>query len=260
MRIVIIMSEASLWKPKYVDGVIRKLPDNYQIVGAVLTNFKPKKTSFIKHLRRYFTMLGVYAFVLMAFREIYHAFLDYIDRFIQLPHPHSIAAVCRRYNIPHIQSKNVNSDETLEWVATHNADILLSSGNQIFAKKLLKIPRLASINRHTSLLPSYGGIYPIFWCLLNDEKEVGVTVHTMTEKIDEGINLAQQSFLIESDDTFFSLFEKCFELSEDVTIAAIKKVANNDITTISSQYEKSYYSYPSKDDIKRFTAKGKRML
>ena len=30
------------------------------------------------------------------------------------------------------------------------------------------------INRHTSLLPGYGGIYPVFWQMLNDEEYGGV--------------------------------------------------------------------------------------
>ena len=62
------------------------------------------------------------------------------------------------------------------------------------------------INRHTSLLPSYKGIYPIFWCMLNDEKFVGVTVHTMTSKIDEGTILTQQKIPKKKQNTFCGMF------------------------------------------------------
>lgn len=260
MRIVLVMSEASLWKPDFIMNLIEKMPASWKIVAAVLTSFRPNNVSTIKHLKRYALMLGFRTFIYMALRETYHSIADIIDRVVTLPAPHSIAGVCRRNGIPVLYTKNVNSPETIRWLKKFEPDILLSSGNQIFGKNLLRIPKLASLNRHTSLLPAYGGIYPIFWCMLNNEDKVGISIHIMTPKFDEGIVLAQRSLLIRPADTFFSLFEKCFEFGVDAVIEAILKVEKRDFTPVISGEKKSYYSYPTLKDVLKFRKMGKRMI
>lgn len=260
MRIIFVMSEASLWKPVFTQSLLEKLPSTHTVLGAVLTSFKPNKISKIKHIKRYFIMLGLKVFFLMALRGIYHSIKDRIDSIILLKRPHSITGVCRRFNIPVIFSQNVNDKETITWIKQLNPDVILSSGNQIFGKQLLSVPNKGCINRHTSLLPSYGGIYPIFWCLLNDEQEVGVSVHTMEVKIDKGQIIAQKSMYIKPNDTFFSLFEECFKMSVDVVLEAIEKIDSGDWNPIVNDRAPSYYSYPTWKDVREFRRKGKRML
>ena len=51
---------------------------------------------------------------------------------------------------------------------------------------ILTKPALGCINFHFGLLPKYKGADPIFWQLKNREVMGGITIHTMTEKIDEG--------------------------------------------------------------------------
>lgn len=260
MNIVLVMSEASLWKPGLVEGIIQRIPETHQITGTVLTTFRPRKVSRFKHLAQYFIMLGPGVFFIMAMREIYHAMADVVDRFIPLPKCHSIQGVCRRYNIPTFKTDNVNKPDAIKWIKQFDPDILLSSGNQIFGKKLISVPRAACLNRHTSLLPAYKGIYPIFWCMLNDEENVGVSIHTMTRKIDQGIVVSQKHLKIKERDTFFSLFERCFDLSVDAVIEAIQKIDNNDMQPVISENPESYYSYPTWRDVREFRRKGKRMM
>ena len=204
-------------------------------------------------------MLGLRTFIVIAICEIYHAIADMIDRTVTLPKPHSIAGVCRHNKIPTLFSKNVNSRSTIHWIKKLEPDVLLSSGNQIFSKDLLCVPKIACLNRHTSLLPAYGGIYPIFWCMLNNEEKVGVSVHTMTPIIDAGIVLAQRSVPINPEDTFFSLYRRCFQLSPDIAIEAIQKAERGDFQPVVSGLRKSYYSYPSWHDIRQFRKMGKKI-
>ena len=114
MNIVLVMSEASLWKPQFVEGIIKTLSGAQQVVGMVLTSFRPRKSSKWNHIRRYFIMLGFRVFFLMAVREIFHTIGDIIDRHIRLSKYHSIEGVCRRYDIPVFKSRNVNNKNTIE--------------------------------------------------------------------------------------------------------------------------------------------------
>lgn len=260
MRIVLVMSEASLWKPRFVQQLIERLADRHSIVGTVLTSFRPPRVSKLKHLRRYATMLGLYAFCMMAIQECYHNLANLLGRFTPLKKAHSIRAVCLRYQIPVMMSRSVNGRDTVMWIRRLQPDIILSSGNQIFKRSLLEVPTKACLNRHTSLLPAYAGIYPIFWCILNEEEEVGVSVHTMVEEIDKGQVVAQQSLRVKPEDTFFSLFSRCFALSVDVVMQAIDRIDSGDWKPIVNGRSPSYYSYPTRNDVRQFRRKGKRML
>lgn len=260
MRIVLVMSEASLWKPGFVEDIVAGLPAEHRVVGAVLTRFRPRGVGHKKHIRRYLDMLGPRLFFTMAVREAWHDLLDRVDRRVRLPGPHSIAGVCRRRGIPIIEAMDVNDPAVVQRVRALEPDILVSSGNQIFKRDLLKSAKVACINRHTSLLPAYKGIYPLFWCLLNEEKEVGVSLHVMTPKIDEGGVIGQIAVPIDPKDTFFSLFERCFAASGPLVVETVGKLAAGTAAPIVNGRSASYYSYPSAEDVHRFRQAGKRMI
>lgn len=78
---------------------------------------------------------------------------------------------------------------------------LQATGYQLFAvvdygaflpKKLLAIPKHGTLNMHPSLLPRLRGPSPIRSAILNDEKEVGVSVMLVDEKMDHGPIVAQR--------------------------------------------------------------------
>ena len=64
--------------------------------------------------------------------------------------------------------------------------ILVVAYGKFLPNEVLNLPRLGCVNLHASLLPKYRGPAPIQWALLNNEKEVGVTSHFMSEAMDAG--------------------------------------------------------------------------
>ncbi len=56
----------------------------------------------------------------------------------------------------------------------------------ILSKECLSIPKEGFINAHMGLLPQYPGRLPIRSALEKGESVVGVTLHRVTEKVDEG--------------------------------------------------------------------------
>jgi methionyl-tRNA formyltransferase len=65
--------------------------------------------------------------------------------------------------------------------------------------ELLALPRLGSINVHPTILPRYRGPNPLFWMLMNGEKEAGMTIHRMDAEFDTGPILAQATMPIDPD-------------------------------------------------------------
>lgn len=62
--------------------------------------------------------------------------------------------------------------------------------------KLLTIPEYGTLNMHPSLLPRLRGPSPIRSAILNDEKEVGVSVMLVDEKMDHGPIVAQRKVVV----------------------------------------------------------------
>src|SRR3989344_8753370 len=68
---------------------------------------------------------------------------------------------------------------------------LVYAYGEIIPKKLLELPKYGFLNVHPSLLPKYRGTSPIAGPLINDEKQTGVTIIKMDEKVDHGPIIAQ---------------------------------------------------------------------
>ncbi len=102
----------------------------------------------------------------------------------------------------------------------------LSILSEDFCKKWSK----KIINLHPALLPKYGGkgMYGNFVhqaVLNNNETESGATVHWVTEEIDKGAIILQDSCPVSPDDTAESLAQKVHKIEHRILIEAIRKLA-----------------------------------
>ncbi len=260
MKVVMIMSETSLWKPVFVNDLISQLPQDHSIDGIVITSFKPEKFSFAEYLRRYYNILGFRSMMIVGAWETMNKLLNAIDRKFNRPNLRSIEGVARKFRIPVFHTPDINTEDTIEWISQFEPDILFNSNHQIYGARLLALPKKYCVNRHSSILPGYRGVYPVFWYLLHDAGEVGVTVHTMEKKLDAGKIIVQKRVPIEEHDTMFSLYEKCFKLAVGMVIEAFDKIGSGNWEPVVSSAKPSYYSFPSKEVGKEFRKKGKRIF
>ncbi len=90
-----------------------------------------------------------------------------------------------------------------------NADLFITASyGQIIKQNILDIPKFATINVHTSLLPKYRGSAPVQYAILNGEKITGVTIMKTELGLDTGDIYLQKQIEILDDDTTTSMFEK----------------------------------------------------
>jgi len=104
----------------------------------------------------------------------------------------------RYEDIPHLKDPN--------W----RPDVALS----IFYSRIIRqdfIDRCGRIlNLHNSPLPRYRGVSPINWALKNGESHHGVTIHEITEGIDDGPILNQVIFIIDPErDEVIDVYKRC---------------------------------------------------
>jgi len=69
---------------------------------------------------------------------------------------------------------------------------LVASYGKIIPKEIFDIPARKTLNIHPSLLPKYRGASPIQSQILNDEKEIGVTIMQIDEEMDHGPIVVQK--------------------------------------------------------------------
>ena len=100
------------------------------------------------------------------------------------------------------------------WMADRAPDLIfVNSYSMIVREDILAISRLGGINIHGALLPQYRGCNPIQWAILNDETLTGVTLHEMSQGIDEGRIIDQMTLPIYFEDTWRDILDRIGRLS-----------------------------------------------
>lgn len=175
---------------------------------------------------------------------------------------YSIEQLCGAYEIPYAHIENPNAEEFVREVRQREADVLISVACPFILKnQLLKTPRFGCINLHHAPLPRYKGMMPTFWQLFHGEKSVGLTIHTMTEKIDEGQALYQDQMEIESNETLDHLIRRSKRRAAQC-VAAVLQDLERGVATFNplNQENGTYFSFPSREQIREFRRRGLRAI
>lgn len=239
MKLFLIIGEDHFYHPTFVESLIKQTKD--QIVGAAVVKKAPKKADLQSYLIKHFYYLKPLEIAKLAFSNITH-----------LLRKNSVESVIKRNKIDFfIVDSNINDEKYLQKIREKDPDVIISSNPWIFKEDLLNMPQICCINRHSSLLPSYGGLWPVFYAVVNNEKETGVTVHTMVKEIDKGIILAQRKVGISDKDTISDLYKKTFEESVPAVLEALDKIRERDFKPTNTNYKISYFSFPTKEDWRK---------
>ncbi|MCX6764750.1 MAG: methionyl-tRNA formyltransferase [Candidatus Nealsonbacteria bacterium] len=165
--------------------------------------------------------------------------------------PPPVKILAKKYKIPFLQPDKIeNIQRELEKI---NPDlILVAAYGKIIPKKILQIPKHGCLNVHPSLLPKHRGASPLQFTVLNGDKETGVTLILMTEKMDEGPILDQLKIKIENQKIFpEELEKKLAELGADLAVKIIPKWIKNKIKPQKqNEKEATYTKIIKKEDGK----------
>lgn len=122
-----------------------------------------------------------------------------------------------KYSIPVFQPRSMRDGEALEIIKKLNPDlIIVIAFGKILPQEILDFPKYGCINMHASVLPRYRGAAPIQWCVINGEKESGVTAMQMDAGIDTGDMLLCRKVAINENMTAGELHDELSALSADV--------------------------------------------
>lgn len=100
--------------------------------------------------------------------------------------PSEIFTYCRMKELPVVEYPKLKEPHVAQELLALRPDVfVVASYGKLIPNNLLEIPKYR-LNVHPSLLPKYRGSAPIHWPILNGDKETGVTIIDIAEKLDAG--------------------------------------------------------------------------
>jgi len=98
---------------------------------------------------------------------------------------------------------------------------VVASFGALIPQEVINWPKKGILNLHPSLLPKYRGPTPVPTAILNGEKETGLTIIKIDEKIDHGPIVSQFKETIKPDETSEDLLNRLFTVGAEVLITIL---------------------------------------
>ncbi len=258
MRLFFVLDETSFYHPQFLSKFLSATDDT--VVGAALVTAVPDKSNLELYLRKHWYYLTVGEMAKLACLKYRAKILDAVSK-RKVGRYYSVKSVLQASGIDFFEARmNINRQDYLEQIKLKNPDVIVSSNSLYFGSKILGIPNLCCLNRHSSLLPSYGGLWPVFQAYRSGEAFTGVSIHKMEKDIDAGLVLSQRKVPIHKGQTLDALYETCFEQSSDALLEAIEAIKNRNTPVCDTPGTPSYYSFPTREHWAEFRKRNGRFI
>ncbi|OLS37426.1 methionyl-tRNA formyltransferase [Alkalihalophilus pseudofirmus] len=148
---------------------------------------------------------------------------------VMTPPPVKVEAM--KHGIPVLQPERIRNQEEIERVLGYEPDLVVTAAyGQILPNDILEKPAYGCINVHASLLPKYRGGAPIHQSIIDGEKETGITIMYMVEKLDAGDILTQVRVPIFEEDHVGSMHDKLSAAGAKLLSETIPALIKGEIT------------------------------
>lgn len=174
-------------------------------------------------------------------KNIYKKNLFKIDKII----------ICKKKNKNLIEKKfskkiillqNINSTKSFKKLNELKFDLFILAGYpQILKKKILQIPKIMTINLHGGPLPAYRGGSPLNWQIINQEKEIGISIIKIDEGIDTGDIIEEKKFKLLKNDNIKTIHDKANKHFTEMLFKIIKKLKKGKIFLKKQKYKKKLW-------------------
>jgi len=146
------------------------------------------------------------------------------------PRPTPVAHWANTHSTPFIETGDVNAPQVIEKIAHYEPDLIvvIAFGRKI-GNDLINLPPKGAINVHASLLPKYRGAAPINWAIINGEKQTGISIISLAEKMDAGTILAQEKTDILENETAGELHDRLAQMAAPLLLKTIDKIADSTV-------------------------------
>lgn len=249
VKIVIITEEDLFYVLEFFKEFYKLSRDsNYTIAGVtILPPFN--KNSILALAKQMYGFYGPFQFfrvgILYVFKKVFKQ---------------TIRSLTKKNGIPLFDAVSVNSSDYISLLKQEGVALIVSvAAPEVFNKTLLNAVPYGCINSHSSLLPENRGMMPVFWGLYKGSHEIGVTIHSMEEKIDTGEILMQERIVV-GGESLNEMILKTKKISAVLMHKTIEAIADKTITRTQIPEGGSYQTFPTPADMKEFHHRGKKLF
>ncbi len=139
--------------------------------------------------------------------------------------PTPIAESALQIGLPTIRPEKINERSVVDEIRSTNAEawVVIAYGQKL-GRALLD--GVFAINLHGSLLPKYRGAAPINWAIINGERETGVSVIALADRMDAGEMYAMAATGIDPHETAGELHDRLALLGPEVIGSVLQQHAS----------------------------------
>jgi methionyl-tRNA formyltransferase len=249
MRVLFLTQEDPLYILPFFQSFFGQVDTRVTIVGvyACRSMGKRKRTQMFRELLGLYRFRGFAKLLTLQLRARLQGALG------STPNG-SMRRICASRQIPYRRIGDPNDTSIVADLLDKRIDVLISVACPYILKQdVLSTASKTSINLHHAPLPRYKGMMPTFWQMFHHERFVGVTVHTVVKKLDEGPALLQDSLLIEPDETLHGLIQRSKRFGAGAVLTVLYQIADGTVTPLLlTQQQGSYFTFPTRADIEEF--------
>lgn len=261
MRIEFLTQDDPLYVLPFFDEFVRNYAGEFEIsqISASPTMGKRPRSRMLKELTQLYGPVGM---VRLVTRVGASRLLGHLPKSKSSSRFYTLVQLCKSYGVPHASIGNPNAEVFAASIRKRAPDLLVSVACPYILKEpLLTLAPLGAINIHHAPLPRYKGMMPTFWQMYHGEESVGLTIHTMVAKIDEGDALYQGYEAIEPGESLDHLIQRskrhgahCMaQVLREIQSGAVKRHPLN-------QAQGSYFTFPTATEIAEFHRRGLRPI
>jgi len=119
----------------------------------------------------------------------------FIDKGVNTEKAQMLQAFAKQLNIS-IHFENESAKDLYQWISQEKFDVVFIMGYS----KLINLSRIDKsvqqhlFNIHFGPLPAYKGPFPVFWQLKHGTESLGISIHKLTDKFDQGAVVWRKSY------------------------------------------------------------------
>lgn len=158
--------------------------------------------------------------------------------------PTPVKAFALEHNLPvRTPSSFKKEPDEIEILRSFSPDYLVVVAyGLILPQAVLDIPKIAPVNLHASLLPSFRGSSPMQYAILSGLKETGNTVMLMSKGMDEGDMLAKSLVAIGEEDDLEKLHDNLSANGAPLLVKTLAEYAEGKVTAVPQDHSKATYT------------------
>ena len=261
MRIEFITQDDPLYILPFFEEFLRAYADEFEVVRLSCSPTMGKR-SRVKMLKELTTLYGPAGMARLLATTFTAKLLSRLRRDRASSTFYGLSQICAAYGIAFENIGSPNEPEFLAGLKQRNADVLVSVACPFILKtEALTIPRLGCVNIHHAPLPRYKGMMPTFWQMFHGEESLGVTVHFMSAKLDEGNALLQERLEISKEESLHSVIQRAKRHGAHAMARALRALDADSYTPLPLDGEPgTYFTFPTRDQIREFHRRGYRAI